>query len=388
MKKRAFPFSTNEPRKKQKNLCIEFFDLKSKNGEPIILSFYPNYDEYKKKGLKGEFNLDYQWFFDELSLGKIIERPNIIGKGVSGVVYNFKCQNNEYAVKFVTNAEISDPFRGIKSELILRIKKDLYKFSNKNPELKELRREVEIQTNMSYEGLAPKIYKFGFLLHKTKLGYYTHCFIVSEKFDMDVGRYLRQLKKDKDLLALKSLEEKLVDTCEKLSRSDYVCFDFKPENMVINRKTMDIKNIDFEGRFCISFRCFSGKVNLSYTKAINNELIRNLLKMIYLYLIVGSTLKNNIILCLKPMIKVWKQLKEPENDLLESVLNASSSGGENFANNIEHYFDKYQLFNLFRTLVNKKGFKREPRFIKKKDYPKIFNSMERGYKNNNFCNIL
>ena len=66
--------------------------------------------------------------------------------------------------KIIGNPELEDGFKGTKEEYELYIHRELYKFSRDNPQLKNLRKEVEIQIKLSEEDLAPEVYKFGFFV--------------------------------------------------------------------------------------------------------------------------------------------------------------------------------------------------------------------------------
>ena len=389
MTKRKNPFyDKNSKVKKTRNLEIEFLDLEVESLHAISIKFYINYKEYEKKGEKSFFNLDYNWLFKKIGLGAVIKTPEIIGKGTSGIVFNFSTQEKDYAVKIIGNPELEDGFKGTKEEYELYIHRELYKFSRDNPQLKNLRKEVEIQIKLSDEDLAPEVYKFGFLSHKTKRGYYSHCFIVTERFETDVSSYIKTLKEDKDKKNLQKLQNKLEEVVEKLSECEFVCMDFKTDNMVINTKTMNIKVIDFEGRFCISFKRFFNKLQTTYLQPITRKEARTLLHLTYLYIIFGITLRKGVVLCLERMIEVWEALNNPQDEILNKFFNVSTNSDENFAKNIEHYFDKYQLFNLFRVVLRSKGLRRKPHFIEIKKHPKIFNSMEREYKSCDHCYIL
>lgn len=390
MTKRKNPFCNKILKtKKSKNLQINFLELEFKSLNDLIsIEFYPSYEQYEKKGEKIFFNLDYNWFFQKLSLGKVISKPKLLGKGISGIVYNFSTEKKDFAVKIIGNPEIEDGFKGNKTEFIAHIKRELYKFSIDNTQLKNYRKEVEIQQILYEQDLAPEVYKFGFLTHNSKRGFYSHCFIVTERFETDVSKYIKILKSEKNKKRLGELEHKLVELTEKLSRSNFVCMDFKTDNMVINTETMDIKVIDFEGRFCISFKRFFNKLQTTYLKPLNKETGRKLLKLTYLYIIVGINIRRGIVLCVEPMIRLWKTIKDANDTLLTTFFNISTNEDENFAKNIEYYFDKFQLFNLFRVILKSKRLKHSPNFIESKRYPKIFNSMEREYKSCDHCYIL
>ena len=150
MTKRKNPFyDKNSKVKKTRNLEIEFLDLEVKSLHAISIKFYINYKEYEKKGKKSFFHLDYNWLFKKIGLGTVIKTPEIIGKGTSGIVFNFSTHEKDYAVKIIGNPELEDGFKGTKEEYELYIHRELYKFSRDNPQLKNLRKEVEIQIKLN-----------------------------------------------------------------------------------------------------------------------------------------------------------------------------------------------------------------------------------------------
>ena len=78
--------------------------------------------------------------------------------------------------------------------------------------------------------------------------------IISEAYDTDLNSFYRD-ETNRTPYKDNKIRDNLLDLFNKLSQKPFyrICFDIKPENCVINEKTLDVKLIDLDGDFCHNF---------------------------------------------------------------------------------------------------------------------------------------
>ncbi len=171
------------------------------------------------------------------------------GKGSANKVYTYTGPNNsKLSLRIAIDATytIYNPGESADEKLNER-------------DISEMKQSKYNWINASNNNLSPMLFYYGYVKEENSEGTSVYLCMISQGYDMDLYTYYNAILSEYDNKSSltgndKYIASQLIDLLNQSHKLlGIICFDIKPQNCVINKDTLEVRLIDWDGDWCQDF---------------------------------------------------------------------------------------------------------------------------------------
>lgn len=171
------------------------------------------------------------------------------GEGSANKVYTYTGpDNSKLSIRLAKDATytISKPGESVGEKLNKKI-------------ISEIKQSKYNWINASNNNLSPVLFFYGYVKEENSEGTSVYLCMISQGYDMDLYNYYSDIISEYDDKTSLTRNDKYIayQLIELLNKShkllEIICFDIKPQNCVINKDTLEVRLIDWDGDWCQDF---------------------------------------------------------------------------------------------------------------------------------------
>jgi len=149
-------------------------------------------------------------------------------------------------------------------------------------DISEMKQSKYNWINASNNNLSPMLFYYGYVKEENPEGISVYLCMISQGYDMDLYTYYNAILSEYDNKSSltgndKYIASQLIDLLNQSHKLlGIICFDIKPQNCVINKDTLEVRLIDWDGDWCQDFSTLlKNRDNVENISIISNIVMAN-----------------------------------------------------------------------------------------------------------------